>query len=1353
MRCPACGHERASGTRCGACGRTFTPDLLEQYDRLHFLLDEAQGWAATGLIDEAQQAAIIARYQVRLRELEAHLRQSAAPPPGVAAATAPAASPAGFGTARIGPRPATARVRLNWETLWRALLSDRLPETLLYVGAMLILAAAGTLVYFNWGRFSPVLQLGFLAGGTASLLLLGWLLWTRWRLPQSGLALMALGALTIPVDFYAWVRFRALPPVAYPAWWLMASAVCTVVYAAMTWRLRAPLALIITQVAGYSLTAALLRVAPFPADQWLGAAVAAATAVVGAGLFARWAMALAAPWLVIVAHAAGILGMAAVLTVTRVALPSWPLAFAAAALLGIVASRMMRDGPALARASYLSGAASLWLAMTVAIAARSPSDVQFVLVTVALAAAIGAAVLVHRRSDPAFEALTSVLAPSGAPVFHWAAAALAVLELALGWSWWRPMPHGLPAAGLILATAFVLLGRRLGRLDPSYARPWLVTGGALSVAMLALVVPLRDRAEIALTLALAGAGFALWVRVLGDARLAHAAVWAMVAAVATMLPDAVRARWLPSPAAYAWVVAGAGAVLLLIGTVLDRRGPHLSGAAHAASHVLVPLAIMWSAQDAHVARWTLGAAVLFYAASAALAHTGHHPSFAALAGRVARAVRVPPTTTGAVFVYAMAWLAPLWFHLAVPLVPWIGQNAARVGAATAGLAWPYVVLAWSAGRLAPSYALPWRIGAQALAIIGGLQAGADRTWLLAVVASGSLQQLALYWQTGSVAWVYTAGLAWAGLLGLVLNTLAVPVARAGWALLALGAAYVALAEVPLRRAGGVVSSTAFALYAVSFIVVAVGLLLAALPVSLDAAIAYAAGTVIFIWSGRRLRDLLFGYPIAGLLAAAYVSAIAALLVPRGIAETRLGLWLAPGIAAFFVAGRLMDRRTTPDGRLGVSWGGPMYVAAHIGIAAMIAISAGDAALLPVALGLGAAGYGLYAWLFRSPIWLYPALLAGHAALFFGALRAGVDPRAVPAIYAPVVAVLAVIGRWCQQRSGGRPLSEVPWAQPWLAAALADIGLWGLAGIIAPGPHAAASLVFACVLGLLAAWWRARWTATAALVLLVVAGAEGLRWRAVPFPSALLVAALVALGAGLVAVVLQRAGRGALWRPGLRGLAVGLSLATVLVAAAGVAWSWHPRAGDGLVSVLAIVGLLGVLFAVADRRVWPGYLGVAMELGAWGFFLSQGLRSREIQWYALPAAIYLLGVAAAERRLGRRALARVLDVSGLLLLFGSSLWQSVGPRGFRYAILLAVEGLLVAWVGAAMRLRVHFLAGLGVVLVDLIVQVIDPLRALNTTILFLGFGVLLVAVAVIAERKRAEIARTTQRWRTRLEAWQ
>jgi hypothetical protein len=1352
MRCPACGRERASGTRCGACGRTFPPNLIEQYDRLVFLLDEARGWAAGGLVGEAQRAAITERYQTRVQELEILLRQEAVPPARLPAAPAPAASPARPGVLRVDARPATAGARLNWETLWRALLSERLPETLLYVGAVLILAAAATLVYFNWGRFSPVLQLAFLAAGTASLLLLGWLLWTRWRLPQSGLVLMALGALTIPVDFYAWIRFRAVPPDAYPAWWLIVSAVCALVYAGMTWRLRAPVFLIITQAASYSLVAALLKAAAIPTGQWAVAAVAAATYLVGTGLFGRWSEGFAASGLVVAAHAAGTLAIGGVLLVARVPLASWPIAFAAAALLGAAAPHVVRAGAALARSSYLGGAASLWLGVIVAVAARSPSDVQVVLTGVALAAAIGAAVLVHRHRDPILEALTRALAPSGAPVLHWAAAALALLELALGWIWWRPIPHGLPAAGLIAATTLVLLGRRLARLDPSYARPWLATGAAWSVAMLALVVLMRDRTEIAMTLVLAGAGYAVWARVLNDARLANPAIWATVAAVASVLPDAVRAGWLPSATAYAWVFAGAGAALLLLGSALDRRVPHLSGAAHAASHVLVPVAIMWSAQDAHVARWTLGAAILFYAASAALAHTGQHPSFAALAHRVARAVRVPASTAGAVFVYAVAWLVPLWFHLAVPLVPWIGQNSARVGAATAALAWPYLVLAWPAGRLATSYALPWRIAAQALAIVGGLQAGADRTWLLAVVASGALQQVALYWQTRSVAWVYTAGLTWAGLLGLVLTTLALPVARAGWALLALGAAYVALAEVPLRRAPGTITATTFALYAVSFVVVAVGLLLAALPVSRDAAIAYAGGAVIFIWAGRRLADPLFGFPVAGLLAASYVSAIATLLAPRGIPETQLGLWLAPAIAAYLAAGRLLDRRAPSGLRLGVSWAGPMYAAAHIGIVAMVAISVGDAILLSAALGIAAAGYGLFAWLVRSPVWLYPALLAGHAALFFGALRAGLDPRAVPAVYTPVVAMLVAIGRWRERASGGRPLSDVPWAQPWVAVALADIGLWGLAGVIAPGPHAAASLIFAGVLGLLAVWWRGRWLAAAALVLLALAGAEGLRWRAVSWPSALLIAALVALGSAVSAVFLHRAGRGALWQPGLRGLALGLSTATVLVAGAGVAWAWHPRAGDGLVYALAVVGLLHLLLAVADRRAWLGYLGVALVLGAWGLFLFQGLRSREIQWYALPAAVYLLGVAVAERRLGRRTLARVIDVAGLLLLFGSAFWQSLGVRGFRYAVLLAAEGLLVAWAGAALRLRVHFLAGLGVVLVDLIVQMIDPLRALNTTILFLGFGVLLVAVAVVAERKRVEIARTTQRWRTRMEAW-
>ncbi len=641
MRCPACGHERTSDLRCTACGSTFAQEALEQYERLTFLLKELSAWTRAGLIDETRRAAIAQRYLNSVKELEAILRPAAAPQPQAPATPAEAAPPAAVFAPRqqepgqavdilapavarqpVAP-PAPPRPRLTWEILWRALLSERLLEALLYLGAVLILAAAGTLVYFNWGRFSPVLQLLFLATGTASFFVFGWLLRTRWRLPQSGLAFIGIGALIIPVDFYAWARFRNLPPEAFPAMWLAASIFCTGVYAATTWWLRARVFLVITQLAAYSLIAALLRLLSVPAAWWPAAIVAqavgwmllgprleragrdlalaskmtaiaaagvglaiavvahrvewrrlllvtgpggvwlrsvsatwwagavffavahrqyaatwtppgaalapaiaailtllaavprawvslgilclvplyiivaerftgalsrwarttgvalaivahawalldrqsaAAVYLAGAGLFTWWAVRFAWPALIGAAQGAGLIGLLHLLLVARVAPRYWPLAIFAAAVVAVAAARATRAKVALARNFYLGACAEIWLALAAAVFLRPPRDAQVLLMGGTLAVVVYAAVLMHRRVDGALDALISPLAPGSVPIFQWAAALLAVVELILLWTWWRePIPHTLPAAGLVLATAFVLLGQRLGR--------------------------------------------------------------------------------------------------------------------------------------------------------------------------------------------------------------------------------------------------------------------------------------------------------------------------------------------------------------------------------------------------------------------------------------------------------------------------------------------------------------------------------------------------------------------------------------------------------------------------------------------------------------------------------------------------------------------------------------------------------------------------------------------------------------------------------------------------------------------------------------------------------------------------
>jgi hypothetical protein len=420
---------------------------------------------------------------------------------------------------------------------------------------------------------------------------------------------------------------------------------------------------------------------------------------------------------------------------------------------------------------------------------------------------------------------------------------------------------------------------------------------------------------------------------------------------------------------------------------------------------------------------------------------------------------------------------------------------------------------------------------------------------------------------------------------------------------------------------------------------------------------------------------------------------------------------------------------------------------------MMLHSAGDPRIFPLALGLGAAAYGICAAFFRSPVWLYPALLVAHASLFFGLLRVPLDPRLVPVAFVPLAALLLAVGYRVEAYTGRRPLRELSWLQPWYLAVAANLILWELAGVIDARGHVIVSVGFAVLAGAFAQWRREDWAASLALALLVVGFGEWMRWQAMPYPTVLLTTSLVSLFFGILLAALRQAHRATLWWRGLRGLALLLSIGALGTAVFGVIGNVHPQAGEGFVYTLSLVGLLYLLSALVNRREWLGYLGVAMLELAWALFLLKRFQVQELQWYAIPVALYLFGVGTVERRFGRRSLARLIEAAGLVLLFGSSLWESLQPSGFNYAVLLAVEAVLVAWAGAALRRRPYFFGGLGMLLVNVIAQAVDPLRSLDKTVLFLSLGVVLMVTAVVAERKREEIIRTTREWRTRLEAWE
>ena len=189
----------------------------------------------------------------------------------------------------------------------------------------------------------------------------------------------------------------------------------------------------------------------------------------------------------------------------------------------------------------------------------------------------------------------------------------------------------------------------------------------------------------------------------------------------------------------------------------------------------------------------------------------------------------------------------------------------------------------------------------------------------------------------------------------------------------------------------------------------------------------------------------------------------------------------------------------------------------------------------------------------------------------------------------------------------------------------------------------------------------------------------------------------------------------------------------------------------VVGVLSWLGLLYVAIALVHRRLRLSYVAVGMLLMGWMlhvFYVQQWDSAARVQWYAIPAGLYLLGVAYLEWQRGNRTLARWLDYAAMLLMLGSLFWQTL-LYGWRYALLLGTEGFLFVWWGSARRLRRFLYAGMMGVILATLGQLINSLWSINQWIVFGFVGLCLVVIAVIVERRLEDI----QAWQEVLESWE
>ncbi len=287
MFCPHCRRALAA-VRCPHCLEQVDVGDVEHAARLAYLRNRLEDWAARGVLPRWATEDAVAETEGELRALHVRLRllpaASSTPPrpassaPPLAAAVplaarreadgAPLAVPpvATSATPRVR-RPRPDRPPLTWRHLGLALLSERTLNTLLLVGALLILASASVISTLNPTRLAPVPHLGALVATTAVFAAAGVALRRRLGLPRTGSALLAIAAVFLPLDIWT-LGAPALLRWSPATTWLVASLLCLLAYLSAHLFLRDRTFALLTTAAGASLALAVSQRLGIPADWW-----------------------------------------------------------------------------------------------------------------------------------------------------------------------------------------------------------------------------------------------------------------------------------------------------------------------------------------------------------------------------------------------------------------------------------------------------------------------------------------------------------------------------------------------------------------------------------------------------------------------------------------------------------------------------------------------------------------------------------------------------------------------------------------------------------------------------------------------------------------------------------------------------------------------------------------------------------------------------------------------------------------------------------------------------------------------------------------------------------------------------
>ncbi|MCL0105308.1 zinc ribbon domain-containing protein, partial [Dehalococcoidia bacterium] len=190
------------------------------------------------------------------------------------------------------------------------------------------------------------------------------------------------------------------------------------------------------------------------------------------------------------------------------------------------------------------------------------------------------------------------------------------------------------------------------------------------------------------------------------------------------------------------------------------------------------------------------------------------------------------------------------------------------------------------------------------------------------------------------------------------------------------------------------------------------------------------------------------------------------------------------------------------------------------------------------------------------------------------------------------------------------------------------------------------------------------------------------------------------------------------------------------------------------TVIAVIGLLYLGIGITEKNPLYGYVSAASLLISW-YIQAINLNFSEVHFYAIPAGLYLLGIASFEykRNSEIKFLALAANALAILILPISAFIQSLvlSPE-LIYASLCAIEAILLIVWGLYSRSKIIFAGGLVAFTINLLWHLATTLSDISVAFTAIGFGLLFIGIAVVIERMKNRLAQSGKGWIDQLDTW-